>query len=96
MFRDTKRNTDLRVPAKGEWRTPFPTYLTMQNIVSKNEVYLLYSSLSSMKSLLADSRRGGHRADLSGPVEGRKSSSGRSSQEAEQVKLARPKSMPPF
>lgn len=51
------------------------------------DIYLLSSSLSSSKSLPGDSRRGGHRVDLNGPVESRKSSSIRSSQEAEQVTL---------
>lgn len=52
-----------------------------------NDIFLLCSSLSSCKSLPGDSRRGGHRADLKGSVESRKSSSTRSSQEAEQVPL---------
>lgn len=51
------------------------------------DIYLLSSSLSSSKSLPGESRRGGHRVDLNGPVESRKSSSIRSSQEAEQVTL---------
>lgn len=54
---------------------------------SDNDIFLLCSSLSSCKSLPGDSRRGGHRADLKGSVESRKSSSTRSSQEAEQVPL---------
>lgn len=52
-----------------------------------NDIYLLSSSLSSSKSLPGDSRRGGHRVDLNGPAESRKSSSIRNSQEAEQVTL---------